>query len=64
MEIEDLKANMREKDEIINGEICTILISNKETHCYVIINDMQAGLPIRGRQLTLDYTFTGFRPDL
>ena len=29
MEIEDLKANMREKDEKINGEICTILISNK-----------------------------------
>ena len=27
MEIEDLKANMREKDEKINGEICTILIS-------------------------------------
>ena len=29
MEIEDLKANMREKDEKINGEIRTILISNK-----------------------------------
>ena len=29
MEIEDLKANMREKDEKIKGEICTILISNK-----------------------------------
>ena len=29
MEIEDLKANMREKDDKINGEIRTILISNK-----------------------------------
>ena len=29
MEIEDLKANMREKDEKIKGEIHTILISNK-----------------------------------
>ena len=29
MEIEDLKANMREKDEKIKGEIRTILISNK-----------------------------------
>ena len=29
LEIEDLKANMREKDEKINSEIRTILISNK-----------------------------------
>ena len=28
MEIEDLKANMRKKDEKINGEIRKILISN------------------------------------
>ena len=26
-EIEDLKANMKEKDEKINGEICTIIIN-------------------------------------
>ena len=29
MEIEDLKANVTEKDEKIKGEIRTILISNK-----------------------------------